>query len=78
MWRQLVILSLSEWSFTICETPYNRKPNVLSASLNKAFLSFVLNWPQKSIDLSPPEHTWDILDRRAREYIFKSSYSECS
>ena len=28
-------LSLSEWSFTICLTPYNRKYNVLSASLNK-------------------------------------------
>ena len=28
-------LSLSVWSFTICLTPYNRKQNVLSASLNK-------------------------------------------
>ena len=27
--------SLSEWSLTICLTPYNRKENVLSASLNK-------------------------------------------
>ena len=26
-------LSLSEWSFTICPTPYNRKYNVLSATL---------------------------------------------
>ena len=34
-------LSLSEWSFTICMTPYNRKKNVLSASLNKAFPSFL-------------------------------------
>ena len=34
-------LSLSEWSFTICLTPYNRKLNVLSASLNKTFLSFL-------------------------------------
>ena len=34
-------LSLSEWSFTICPTPYNRK-NVLSASLNKIFPSFPL------------------------------------
>ena len=33
-------LSLSEWSFTICPTPYNRKYNVLSASLNKTFPSF--------------------------------------
>ena len=31
-------LSLSEWTFTICLTPYNRKWNVLSASLNKHFL----------------------------------------
>ena len=35
-----VSLSLSEWSFTICPTPYNRKLNVLSASLNKTFPSF--------------------------------------
>ena len=34
-------LSLSEWSFTICVTPYNRKENVLSASLNKTFPSFL-------------------------------------
>ena len=34
-------LSLSEWSFTICMTPYNRKYNVLSASLNKTFPSFL-------------------------------------
>ena len=32
-------LSLSEWSFTICPTPYNRI-NVLSASLNETFPSF--------------------------------------
>ena len=37
-------LSLSEWSFTICPTLYNRKYNVLSESLNKTFpfLSLVL------------------------------------
>ena len=34
-------LSLSEWSFTICPTPYNRKLNVLSASLNKTFPSLL-------------------------------------
>ena len=34
-------LSLSEWSFTICLMPYNRKYNVLSVSLNKTFPSFV-------------------------------------
>ena len=33
------LLSLSEWSFTVCLTPYNHKQNVLSASLNKAFPS---------------------------------------
>ena len=32
-------LSLSEWSLTICLTPYNCRYNVLSASLNKTFLS---------------------------------------
>ena len=31
-------LSLFEWSFTICLTPYNRKQNVLCASLNKIIL----------------------------------------
>ena len=30
-------LSLSEWSFTICLTPWSRKWNVLSTSLNKAW-----------------------------------------
>ena len=35
-------LLLSEWSFTICLTPYNRKQNVLSASLNKTFPSFLI------------------------------------
>ena len=36
--------SLSEWSFTICLTPYNRRlKNVLSASLNKTFLSLSLS-----------------------------------
>ena len=34
-------LSLPEWSFTICLTPYNRKQNVLNASLNKTFPSFL-------------------------------------
>ena len=34
-------LSLSEWSFTICVTLYNRKLNVLSASLNKTVPSFL-------------------------------------
>ena len=34
-------LSLSEWSFTICSMPYNCELNVLSASLNKTFPSFL-------------------------------------
>ena len=29
------LLSLSDWFFTICLTPYNRKYNVSSASLKK-------------------------------------------
>ena len=32
-------LSLYIWSFTICLTPYNRKYDVLSASLNKRTLA---------------------------------------
>ena len=35
-------LSLSEWSFTICLMPYNHTYNVLSASLNKIFLSILV------------------------------------
>ena len=34
-------LSLSEWSFTICLTPYNHKLNVLSVLLNKTFPSLL-------------------------------------
>ena len=34
-------LLLFVWSYTICPTPYNRKINVLSASLNKN-ISFLL------------------------------------
>ena len=36
------LLSLSEWSFTICPTPYNRKIKVFSVSLYKTFPSFLL------------------------------------
>ena len=48
------LLSLSEWSFTICLTPYNRKQNVLSASLNKinpfpSFQSLIIHIFQKYI-----------------------------
>ena len=48
-------LSLSEWSFTICPTPYNRK-NVLSASLNKAFP--FLSWCDGSSDRSFMVDPW--------------------
>ena len=41
-------LSLSEWSFTICVMPYNRKYNVFSVSLNKIFSSFLPC--QKAVD----------------------------
>ena len=34
--------SLSEWSFTMCPTPYNRTSNVWSVLLNKTFLSFII------------------------------------
>ena len=34
-------LSQSEWFFIICPMPYNCKLNVLSASLNKTFPSFL-------------------------------------
>ena len=37
-------LSLSERSFAICLTPYNRKLNVLSASLSKTLPSFLCIW----------------------------------
>ena len=37
-------LSLSEWSSTMCPTPYNRNKNVLSASLNKIFPPFPLKY----------------------------------
>ena len=41
-------LSLSEWSFTICPMPYKHKlKNVLSASLNKTFPSFLQNLKSK-------------------------------
>ena len=35
-------LLLSEWFFTICLMPYNRKQNVLNASLNKNISFFYL------------------------------------
>ena len=62
-------LSLSEWSFTICLTPYNRKYNVLSASLNKTFPSFL---PWQHLHSSPfnfsmiPVVSGNILNRVAK------------
>ena len=50
-------LSLSEWSFTICITPYNRKYNVLSASLNKTFPSFLIDVFSFSL-FQPVLHDW--------------------
>ena len=46
--------SISECSFTICLTPYNRKENVLSASLNKTCPSFLVtpvveHWLEREI-----------------------------
>ena len=38
--------SLSEWSLTICLTPYNRRFNVLSVSLNK--ISLCLSYHRKN------------------------------
>ena len=43
-------LSLSEWLFTICVTPYNRKYNVSSASLNKIFPPIVCIYFQPRIE----------------------------
>ena len=34
-------LSLNEWSFTICPTPYNCVKNVLSTLLNKTYPTFL-------------------------------------
>ena len=48
--------SLSEWSFTICLTPYNRRQNVLSASLNKTFLSLSLSSYLRLVDTSARCH----------------------
>ena len=41
-------LPLSEWSFTICLLPHNRKTNVLSVSLNKTFPSFLPSFLPKT------------------------------
>ena len=35
-------LSLSEWSFTICPTPYNREKKCVECCYNKTFPSFLL------------------------------------
>ena len=40
--RKKKVAHVSDWSFTICPTSYNRKYDVMSASLNKIFPSFIL------------------------------------
>ena len=55
----VAFFSLSEWSFTIYPTPYNRKENVLSVSLNKAFLCFIPGLTliyDLSFETKPVEH----------------------
>ena len=58
-------LSLSEWSSTICVTPYNRKYNVLSASLNKTFPS---TFRFCGFDLSCPMLEGDGLSKMCMVY----------
>ena len=59
--------SLSEWSSTICLTPYNRKENVLSVSLNKtsnyAGTSSVMTICSAKIvyKIWGPEHSWSTV-----------------
>ena len=56
-------LSLSEWSLTICPTPYNRKQNVLSASLNKTFPSVTphTHTPQSNLPTLKLPSFWILL-----------------
>ena len=56
--RSMFPFSLSEWSFTICEclTPYNRKSNVLSVSLNKTCPSFLPTLHQRARCSAVVEH----------------------
>ena len=79
-------LSLSEWSFTICPTPYNRKYNVLIASLNKTFpffhwsaallvLEMMLNWCLRflvalSWDLFSTDWSTDLQSMRKTMLVF--------
>ena len=50
--------SLSEWSLTICLMPYNRRSIVLSASLNKTFLSVYYRWRRRRPRGRSPLPTW--------------------
>ena len=43
-------ISLSELSYTICPTPYNRKKNVLSTSLIKMSCNFYMSFTHGQID----------------------------
>ena len=65
-------LLLSEWSFTICPTAYNRKYNVLSASLNQTFPSSlvtkeVLNGYLHTVSVSRKEAG---IGYKQLEYVF--------
>ena len=62
-------LSLSEWSFTICLTPYNCKWNVLCASLNRTFPSFLLNGQTTSIIKCKLLGTYDAQARKIHQLL---------
>ena len=65
-------LSLSEWYFTICPTPYNHKWNVLNASLNKTFPSFLLTGLLLTTNLlsltHSPSHKLDCVPMTGMHY----------
>ena len=76
--------SLSEWSLTICLTPYNHRLNVLSVSLNKTFLSLsfifcpVLKKEQHFVYISAkklkPTETKKLKKLRKRRKISSAQY----
>ena len=65
-------LSLSEWSFIICLTPYNRKYNVLSASLNKTFPSFL---PSVQLGWAIPNSCRRVLITETRPVIISYTFT---
>ena len=62
--------SLSEWSLTICLTPYNRRKNVLSASLNKTFLSLSSHYTFRLSQLSPRRKEMFYLTTHSTHFIY--------